>query len=76
LGDLVDEVQEAGRDVDDLAAHDLEELAQKLTGLGDEINVGNLFRSSGIALCHKKLFHLNVVVLAEELQEAENTAKG
>jgi hypothetical protein len=76
LGDLVDEVQKAGRDVDDLAAHNLEELAQKLAGLGDEINGGNLFRPSGIALGHKKLLHLNVVVLAEELQEAEDAAKG
>ena len=75
LGDFVDEVEEARRDVDDLAAHDLEELAQEEAGLHDEVDGSDLLGAVVVALAHQELLHLDVVVLAEQLQEAEDPAQ-
>ena len=58
-----------------LALHDLEELPQQQARLHDEINRCNLLSAVIILLTHQKFLHLNVVILAEELQEAEDPAK-
>lgn len=76
MSDLIDEVKKTRRNVDYLAAHDLEELTEEQTGLHDEVYGGYFFSAVVVALTHQEFLHLNVVILAEELQETENAAEG
>jgi hypothetical protein len=75
LGYLIDEIQDAGRNVDNLTAHDLEELPKQLAGLLDEVDSGDLLLPVLVSLSHQELLHLYVVVLAEKLQESKSTAQ-
>jgi hypothetical protein len=75
LSYLIDEVQYAGRDIDNFAAHNLEELTQQLASFLDEVDGRNLVLSVFVDLLHQEFLHVDVVVFAEELQEPECPAK-
>ena len=77
LGDFVDEFQEGLRDADDLGVHDLEEFAQEKRGDLYEVDGVGLFECEIdiVVLFQQELLHLGVVVLAEQLQEAEHPAE-
>ena len=75
MGDLIYKVKQAWRNIDHLAAHNLEELPQKLTSFKDEVNRRYLFSSLGIGLSHEEFLHLDVVILAEKLKEAEDATE-
>lgn len=75
LRDLINKVEQTGRYVDYLTAHDLEELPEQQTRLHDEINGGDLLSTIIILLTHQKLLHLDVVILAEQLKETEDPAE-
>jgi hypothetical protein len=75
LRTLIDEVQQRWRNVDHLDAHDLEELSKQLAGLLNEIYHDQFIRAIVVLLLQKEMLHVCVVVLAEELQEAEGTAE-
>lgn len=75
MRDLIDEVKKTGWNVDYFAAHDLEELSEEKTGLHDKVDRGDLFSAVVVALAHQELLHLDVVVLAEQLQETEDSAE-
>lgn len=46
-----------------------------MASLEDEVYGGDFFGALGVSLRHEELLHLDVVVLAEELQEAEDAAE-
>jgi glycerol-3-phosphate responsive antiterminator len=77
LGNLVDEIQESCGNSDYFIVHDLEEFAeQESCGLDEIDRVDLLLRSFLIVGLNKQeIFHIDVAVLAEQLQEAEDTAK-
>lgn len=77
LGNLVDEIQESCGNSDYFIVHDLEEFAeQESCGFNEIDRVDLLLRSFLIVGLNKQeIFHIDVAVLAEQLQEAEDTAK-
>ena len=77
LCDFVDEVKEGGWDAHDLVVHDLEEFPQEKRSSFNEVNgVGFLLGALDvIGLGQQKLLHLDVSILAEQLQEPEDPAE-
>lgn len=75
MSNFIDEVQKAWWNVDNFATHDLEKLPQELASLMNEVNLSYFIAFITILLFHQKLLHLNVVVLAKELQESKHAAE-
>lgn len=75
LGDFVDEIQDAGRYADNLVVHDLEQFSQKQCAFVDEIDRVGFLGLVLVNLFLEEMFHINIVVLTEQLQEPENSTQ-
>ena len=74
LGDFVDEIKNTRWNADNFVIHNFEKLSEEQGTLIDKIDRVGLFGLILVGLFLEEMFHVNVVVFAEELEESEDSA--
>jgi len=75
LGNLVYEVQYTWRNADYFIVHNFEKFSKKQSGLINEVDSVSFFFFIIVDLFLKESFHVDIIVLAEELEESKHSAE-